>query len=396
MDYEECTERLWNLNYTKVWLGNFMIFFSFMLLIPLLPIYLKERFDASNDVIGSVLSGYVVMALVARLFCGYVVDSFPRKKVLVISFAIFALFFAGYIFAGSLLFFFIVRTLHGVPFGFVTVSNSTVAIDVLYPKRRSEGIGYYGLSNNIATAISPSVALWIYHSSQNYNLIFAIALLVAILGLTICSTVKIPQKEIVTDKQPISLDRCFLLPSWPIALSMLFLSFSYGVVSTYVAIYGQEQLGIAEGAGFFFALLATGLAISRLMGSRSLREGKVTHNASIGCIISLFGYLMFAAGENEFCYFGAAFIIGIGNGHMFPAFQTMFINLAPNTQRGTANSSLLVSWDIGVGLGILIGGVVSNHFGYTEAFWHAWVGNLAGVLIFILFGKKYFDKHKLR
>jgi MFS family permease len=114
-----------------------MIFFSFMLLIPLLPIYLKERFDASNDVIGSVLSGYVVMALVARLFCGYVVDSFPRKKVLVISFAIFALFFAGYIFAGSLLFFFIVRTLHGVPFGFVTVSNSTVAIDVLYPKRRS-------------------------------------------------------------------------------------------------------------------------------------------------------------------------------------------------------------------------------------------------------------------
>jgi MFS family permease len=80
MDYEECTERLWNLNYTKVWLGNFMIFFSFMLLIPLLPIYLKERFDASNDVIGSVLSGYVVMALVARLFCGYVVDSFPRKK----------------------------------------------------------------------------------------------------------------------------------------------------------------------------------------------------------------------------------------------------------------------------------------------------------------------------
>jgi predicted MFS family arabinose efflux permease len=373
-----------------------MIFFSFMLLIPLLPIYLKERFDASNDVIGSVLSGYVVMALVARLFCGYVVDSFPRKKVLVISFAIFSLFFAGYIFAGSLLFFFIVRTLHGVPFGFVTVSNSTVAIDVLYPKRRSEGIGYYGLSNNIATAISPTVALWIYHSSQNYNLIFAIALLVAILGLIICSTVEIPQKEIVTDKQPISLDRCFLLPSWPIALSMLFLSFSYGVVSTYVAIYGQEQLGIAEGAGFFFALLATGLAISRLMGSRSLREGKVTHNASIGCIISLFGYLMFAAGENEFCYFGSAFIIGIGNGHMFPAFQTMFINLASNTQRGSANSSLLVSWDIGVGLGILIGGVVSNHFGYTEAFWHAWVGNLAGVLIFILFAKKYFDKHKLR
>ena len=91
------TDRLWDANYTKVWIANFMIFFSFMLLTPLLPIYLSELFAANKDTIGWVLFGYSVMALVARLFSGYIVDSFPRKMVLLISFTLFTLFFVGYV-----------------------------------------------------------------------------------------------------------------------------------------------------------------------------------------------------------------------------------------------------------------------------------------------------------
>ena len=76
----EQAEKLWNRNYIKVWIANFMIFFSFMLLMPLLPIFLKERFGVSNDIIGTVLSGYVIMTLLSRMFSGYIVDSFPRKR----------------------------------------------------------------------------------------------------------------------------------------------------------------------------------------------------------------------------------------------------------------------------------------------------------------------------
>lgn len=388
--------KLWNSEYIKVFIGNFSIFFSFMLLMPLLPIYLKETFNADNDLIGVVLSGYVVMALISRSFSGYLVDSLPRKKVLVLSFFLFFLFFAGYLVPGSLLFFAIIRTLHGVPFGSATVANSTVAIDVLHPSRRAEGIGFYGLSNNIATAISPFVAIQIYHATQNYNLIFGLALATSAIGLIASYSVKLPERELVVNKAPISLDRFFLLPAWRIAASLVCLSFSYGVVSTYVAIYGQEKLGITGGSGFFFALLAIGLGLSRLVGSRSLRNGKVVQNAAVGCCISLFGYLAFAAGQNEICYFGSALIVGLGNGHMFPAYQTMFINLAEHNQRGTASSSLLVSWDVGVGLGILVGGVVSRYYDYTAAFWCAWVVNVLGVAIFFFLVKKFYETHKLR
>ena len=75
-------DKLWNRNYCKVMAANFSLFFAFYVLTPLLPLYLSEHFGATKDVIGLVLSGYTITALVVRPFSGYVVDTFPRKTVL--------------------------------------------------------------------------------------------------------------------------------------------------------------------------------------------------------------------------------------------------------------------------------------------------------------------------
>ena len=380
----------------KVWIANFMIFFSFMLLTPLLPSYLSETFGADKQTIGIVLSGYTLTALFIRALSGYMVDSFPRRIVLIISYFFFALLFAGYLVAGTLLLFAIVRTLHGAPFGATTVSNSTVAIDVLHPSRRAEGIGYYGLSNNIATAISPTVALLVFEAYNNYDLLFWLAFATALIGLISTSLVKVNDREIVKNKQPLSLDRFILLKGWRQGLAMICYAFSYGILATYIAIYGKDELGITGGTGLFFMLLALGLALSRIVGGRKLRQGKITQNAALGTAVSLVGYLIFAAVHNHWGYYGAALIIGLGNGHMFPAFQTMFINLAENSQRGTANSTLLVSWDIGIGLGILVGGIVAEHISYHATFWTAWGVNVVGVAIFYLFARKHFLQNRLR
>lgn len=387
---------LWNSNYTKAWVSNFMIFFSFMLLTPLLPLYMSEEFGADKDLIGMVLSGYTLTALLVRPFSGYFVDSFPRKMVLLVSYFFFMALFAGYMVAGTVLLFAIVRTLHGFPFGATTVANSTVAIDVLHSTRRAEGIGYYGLSNNIATAIGPTVAILIYQAWESYDLLFALSLLFALCGLIISATLKLPKKEIVKNKQKLSLDRFLLLKGWSLGIAMCSFSFSYGVLATYLAIYGKEELGITGGTGLFFMILSIGLICSRLVGSRTLRKGKIVENASFGVMVSVFGYLLFAALHNLWGYYGAALIIGLGNGHMFPAFQTMFINLASHEQRGTANSTLLVSWDIGIGLGIMVGGFLAEHWGYYSAFWGAWAVNLAGVIFFLSFARRQFLKHRLR
>ncbi len=387
-------DRLWNRNYLKLLATNFLLFFSFMLLAPLLPLYLSETFNADKDAIGLVLSGYTVVALIARLFSGYLVDTFPRKLVLLVAFMIFSLFFVGYIAAGTLLLFTIVRTLHGAPFGVATVATSTAAIDVLPLSRRAEGIGYYGLSNNVATAISPTAALLIYGLWHSYDSLFLLAFILSLIGFFVIVSVDIPKRTAAKHYIPISVKRFILLKGWSQGLTIICFSFAYGVVSTYIAIYGKEEFGITHGTGLFFALFALGLILSRITGGRSLRKGRIVRNATEGMLVSLCGYIVFASLHNLWGYYGAALIIGLGNGHMYPAFQNMFINLASNNQRGTANSTLLVSWDVGIGIGILAGGFLSHNFGFHPAFWIACAINALGVAFYFLYSRANYLRNK--
>ena len=396
--------------------ANFTLFFAFYVLTPLLPLYLSEHFGATKDVIGLVLSGYTITALLFRPFSGYVVDSFPRKMVLMVSFGVFAIFFAGYLAASTLLLFTIVRTLHGGPFGALTVANSTVAIDVLPSSRRTEGIGYYGLSNNLAMAIAPTIGIFIYQLTNSFEFLFWLALIVATIGWLIDSTVKLkPRDSSQARSSRLSLDRFFLTRGWLLGLNMVAFGFSFGVLSNYLAIYGKEVMGITGGTGTYFMLCSVGLILSRLQGSKALRDGRVTHNAATGMVISLIGYTLFilmptlaqSSMVNGQCsmfngqwsmfigYYGSALLIGLGNGHMWPAFQNMTINVATNKQRGTANSTILISWDIGMGLGILVGGIVAELISYSAAFWTVVLVNGTGVATYFLATRAFFLRRNL-
>jgi MFS family permease len=176
---------------------------------------------------------------------------------------------------------------------------------------------------------------------------------------------------------------------------MIAFGFSFGVLSNYLAIYGKEEMGITGGTGTYFLLCSLGLMASRLQGGKALRQGRLTHNAGSGMVISLIGYTMFILVPNGIGYYSSALLIGLGNGHMWPAFQNMTINVAHNNQRGTANSTILISWDIGMGLGILLGGVIAEFLGYGAAFWTVVVVNATGVLTFFLATKTFFLQRNL-
>ena len=189
---------------------------------------------------------------------------------------------------------------------------------------------------------------------------------------------------------------------------MVCFGFCFGVLSNYIAIYGKETLGITGGTGTYFLLCAMGLMMSRIQGRKALGRGLLTHNAGEGMLISLVGYTIFILlptlasvmpASYSFLtfvgYYGSALLIGLGNGHMWPAFQNMTINVAPNSQRGTANSTILVSWDVGMGLGVLLGGVIAEYMGYDAAFWAVAVVNAVGVIMYFMRTRNFFLSRNL-
>ena len=396
-------DRLVTPGYCFILAANFLLYFGFWLLIPVLPFYLSEVFNAGNSTIGIILSCYTVAALCIRPFSGYFLDSFARKPLYLLAYFIFMTMFAGYIIAGSLTLFILFRIIHGVSFGMVTVGGNTVVIDIMPSSRRGEGLGYYGLSNNIAMAVGPMSGLFLHDAGMSYTTIFCCSLGSCIAGFICASLVKTPYKPPVR-REPISLDRFILLKGIPAGVSLLLLSIPYGMTTNYVAMYAKE-IGIHPTTGFFFTFMAVGMAISRIFSGRIVDRGKITQVISAGLYIVVFSFFLLSAcvyiieWNSMACnivFFAVALLLGIGFGIMFPAYNTLFVNLAPNSQRGTATSTYLTSWDVGIGIGMLTGGYIAEVSTFDKAYLFGACLTIVSMLYFNIKVTPHYHKNKLR
>ena len=396
-------ERLVTPNYILMIVANFLQFFGFWLLIPVLPFYLQEVFLANKSSIGAILSCYTIAALCIRPFSGYLLDTFARKPLYLLAYFLFTAIFGGYMLAGTLLLFIIFRIIHGFSFGMVTVSGNTIVIDIMPSSRRGEGLGYYGLANNIAMSIGPMIGLFLHDAKVGYTFIFSCSLGACILGFICAYLVKTPYKTPIK-KEPISLDRFILIKGIPAGISLLLLSIPYGITTNYVAMYAK-QIGITSSTGFFFTLMAIGMAVSRLFSGKFVDKGMITQAILAG--IYLVSFCFFGSGacgwiinwiplETIYIFYFIALLLGIGFGTMFPAYNTLFVNLAPNNQRGTATSTYLTSWDVGIGIGMIAGGYIAEFFTFKIAYLFGAILTIISLYFFKISVVPHFQEHRLR
>ena len=353
-------------SYCLMLAANFLMFFGFWMLVPVLPFYLAETFEAEGTLIGIILSCYTISALCIRPFSGYLIDMFARKPLYVVAYAVFTAIFLGYHFSTSIALFALFRIVHGLAFGTTSVGGNTIVIDILPTERRGEGLGYFGLTNNFAMSIGPMIGLFL-HTSVSFDVIFMLAFAASAIGLVCALSVKTPPKPRVV-REPLSFDRFILKKGLPAGLTLLLLSIPYGMTTNYVAIYA-EQIGITHNTGLFFTCMAIGLAVSRIFSGRMVDRGRLTQLIAWGmqgvlaCFALLAACRYIALWNIEVCtivFFIIAVLLGVGFGTMFPAYNTLFVNLAPNSKRGTATSTYLTSWDVGIGIGMLIGGYIAE------------------------------------
>lgn len=397
-------EGLFTPSYILMCLANFLTAFSFFLLVPTLPFYLVDNFGIDESMVGLVLSCYVVAVLCIRPFAGFIADMFPRKRVYLISYTLFALSFVGYLFVFSdIMLFILLRVIHGFTFGALNTTGNTLVIDIMPSSRRGEGLGYFGVTNNLAMAFGPMTGLFII-SDENYTLLFVVALITAVVGCILASLVKVKFRQPL-DRcgKMFSADRFLLFEGIPASLAFFMLAIPYGMTSSYIAIYAAE-VGIEHGVGVFFTIQGAGLIVSRLISGKQVDKGFITPTITRGIAIALVGVtgeamLSLACGFNiglgYVVYFLSAFLIGYGFGTIFPAFNTLFINMAPNSRRATANATYLTGWDVGIGAGMLLGGALSVN-GYSGSFAFSAILVVAALIYFTTFVARHFERHRLR
>lgn len=342
-------------------------------------------------------------ALLIRPFAGFLLDMVNRKPIYLISYFLFVITFVGYPLAHLVGAFLAYRILHGLSFGFVTTAGNSLVVDIMPASRRGEGLGYFGVANNMAMAVGPMTSL-LMHDYYSYNAIFYVAIGTGLLGMLFVTLIQSRNSVVKSEKQPVALDRFFLVQGFQAGWSLLLMGIPYGMAVTYIAIYGKE-IGIDSGIGLFFSLMAVGLTASRLIAGKMVDKGRLVQVIAYGTAFCLIAFLVLAAiNQLKFSYsstlvlfYFVSLLLGVGYGMIFPAYNTLFVNLAPNNRRATASSTYMTSWDIGIGIGAVAGGFLADSVGGLPlAFLAGAFAVLFSLFHFVKIAGPHFEKNKLR
>lgn len=386
------SEKLFTPNFMLSFTANFLMMIAFYILMPTLPVYFIDTLGLDKSMVGVLVSIYIISAVIVRPFSGYLIDMIERKPFYVAIFLVYTLVFGGYLLFSTFVMLLAIRIVHGAIWGVIIPLGNTLAIDIMPAGKRGSGIGYYGMSSNLAMALGPVIGLVILES-HGFSSIVLVSIGFAILGVLAALFIKAPHKEIVKHNGPLSLDRFILVKAIPLGVNIMIVSFSYGAALAYTALYGKE-IGV-HNTGLFFILLAAGVILARLMSGKYIDRGKFDQISAISLVMFTVGFALLGLVKNSIAYFSMALFIGVACGMLFPVIQTMIVNLGTHHQRGTATSTYFTAFDVGIGAGMLFGGIIADFTSLSVIFVIAAVLNLIATVFYLRVSSPHYKRYHL-
>ena len=201
---------------------------------------------------------------VFRPVAGYLVDEKQKRRLLLGSLVLFFLVMAAFNAADCVEALYGLRLVHGIVFALATTTAASIAVLVIPPSRRGEGIGYFSVTTNMAMVVGPLAGLLLYQTLRISGLFLALAVLAALI-LAAASAISLPPKAVQpspsASKTPFFehfIEKRSLLASFLGGLVF----FAYGGILTFIPLYAAS-LHMAESTGLFFAVFAVVIVASR-------------------------------------------------------------------------------------------------------------------------------------
>ena len=358
-DNEE--NRLWTKNFILTTLSNLFLFFSFHLLTPTLPIYVVEM-GGGKLAAGLVVGIFTLTAILIRPFAGRALDVMGRKKVLYFGLLIFLAAALSYEWIVAVSIILIVRTFQGIGWGISTTSYSTTVSYFITPGRRVEGMGYFGLSINMAIACAPLLGIWVMVEFGFTEVFILAGFSILIASLLSHFIVFPPPAEETTAKRGAILEKSILLP----AILAMLVTMAHGGILSSLTLFGQEA-GIAN-VGWFFMVMAIVMMVSRpAAGKIADRKGNV-YALIPGAVFMAIGFLVLAISKDTIWLMASAIPYGIGFGSIQPALQAWTIYGVSPERRGSATATFFSAFDLGIGLGAFWVGFLAKWLPYSIIF----------------------------
>lgn len=375
--------KLWTGSFVRICLVNFFIFVNFHALLPTFPFFVTYL-GGDAVTIGLATALFSIASIVSRPFVGWLIDTRGRCTILVLGLVGMALIPMGYFVSAGIALAVVLRTAHGVFHAASSNSSSTWVTDIIPHSRMGEGLGMYGLSMAISTAVAPALGLAVMNA-WGFRPLFAIAALVALVALLI--GVGIRSRNYVMSDAPLRLSELFEPMSLPAAVTQFFFMMAYGVIEVYVAIYAVSCHLPSGGIYFIFIALAT--VATRILLGRAIDkygEARLIYSGNAAIIA---GILLLVCSYNVPSYLLSAILLGYSFGAIQPSLQTMAMHAVSPERRGAASSTFFVAFDFGIALGGFLAGVLVKWLDYDAMFLWMIVPCLLSLGYYYVFGRRH-------
>lgn len=385
----EKTEKIWNRRFILLFITNLLVLAAFYASIPIIPVYCEE-IGITGSKVGIVLTAMSVATVLFRPVAGYLLDNFNRYHVYLLFLAMFCLSFPAFLLFPTFGLLILVRLYMGAVYSVCASATMTMAGDVLPVAKITEGISRFAFTVSIGMAVGPYVGLQVQSnmsSKASFLTIFGIT--VATLICVSCCRLKYPKVE----RKKFSLKESLYGPAAPFMLNMMFLMIPYGAVIAYSSILAQEK-DIMGYLPYFYICLVVGMLLSKTSTQKVIdagNHGPLVYVSLAVLIVTMISFLFLTTGVHLLI---AGFFFGLGYGILQPLFQSFVTGTTPAPQRGVANSTYMLSYDIGIGIGSLLMGFMQESIGLTTGFAVTAIFYLVGGAVYLVYVDRYYCRLK--
>jgi DHA1 family multidrug resistance protein-like MFS transporter len=362
---------------------------------PMLPLY-AEGMGASGIWIGIVFAGFSISQTIFMPLFGMLSDRVNRKLLLTVGLACYALMSLGYIWAPDIYHLAAIRLVHGAVGGSVIPIAQAYVGDLSPKGQQGRWMGYlsaavfggYGAGPIVGGALTEAFGI-----SSSFYVMGGLNVIAMLLGLvflpasrptrrsgtgpsfSLSSAMKSKALQGVLGFQlTFSLTRSMLVGFFPILAATVFL-------------ISPGQIGVLLGVNILLLSLYQGLA-----GRLADRLNKTSLIAIGGTINLLFVALVPLSGQ--FLYLLPLLVVGaIGGGLALPAAAAVAAEEGKTRGMGTVMGALAMVQSLGLAVGPLLGGVMTDAVGVTSVFYTAAVLGALGVA-FILIRARFSPAHR--
>lgn len=362
----DTAEKLWTPSFISVTLVNFLICANTFMLMATLPMFV-QHLDGSRLLAGIIGGLLTLTAFITRPYFGGLLDKKGRKLILLVGIVLLLAVTALYQTTASIVIIFILRIIQGLGWSAASTSTSTIAADLVPAARRSEGMGYFGVSSSLAMAIGPALGLYLVEQFSYLSLYIVATLFVALSLIISISSTYLSQ---ATDmKQPnTNIRKSNLIEKTAIEPSVLIflISTTYAGIVTFIPSYAAYR-GI-EGIGNFFIVYAFALLVTRTFSGKAADRIGATKVVVPGMVLLILALVLLIEAHSLTLFLVAAVLYGLGFGSIQPVLNALVITLAPAERRGSANATFLAGLDMGVALGAIGWGAVAQQLGFIYVY----------------------------